>query len=185
MNKTAIILGLGPSHKLFTQNKAVQEHFKNAAVFGVNDIWKYYPTPHLLVLDQPGKFEPERLQTILQSKPDHFYLWNNDLWPTMPNREYLGPITEFQGDLSLPNLQKPKVISSTWVAAQCAWLKGYRHIILFGADYTHHPAFSMQQAEIAKGYFYLAKAMEQQGGKLNIGINTCEILTGFVKPYPL
>lgn len=183
MKNTAIILGLGPSVKLFTENPALQRHFAGAAIFGVNDIWKHYPVPHLLILDGEEKFSPERRTTILNSKPEHLYLWTLDKWPTMPNREYLGPITDFAGDLTVPHLQKPKVISSTWVAAQCAWLKGYRRIILFGADYTQHPNLSEQRGEIADGYYQLAKAIKKAGGELFIYKNSCAALQNFIFEY--
>ena len=176
--KTAIVLGCGPSAKLFTHNPLLQQYYKNAAIFGVNDIWKWYPAPHLLVLDGEEKFSPERRQIILNSKPQHLYLWTLEKWPAMPNREYLGPITDFTGDLTVPHLQKPEIISSTWVAAQCAWLKGYRRIVLFGADYTQHPELGENVHKIIKGYQKLERAMRKAGGELLIGKFSCTALQG-------
>lgn len=133
------VLGLAKSIKKYSNPN-------NCLTIGVNDIWKYYKTDYLLVLDKVKTFEPDRFDTIIHSRPKQFFtIWNE--WSKFI------PITFIEIDNAKPgrgglldNLDNgllPFHVDTTFTAVCIAYrfLRNYNgvgKIVMFGCQFTEH-----------------------------------------------
>ena len=126
------VLGLGESLNNYTPtgNKTI----------GVNDIWSRVKTGHVVCVDLPNRFTPERLKTIINS-----------------NCEFYTPLIEWEGlrqinKIALVNARgslkeldsQDKVCysnNSAFVACVMAWKLGAKELYLYGVDFNTHPNF--------------------------------------------
>jgi hypothetical protein len=143
-NRTFTIVGCGNSAK---------DWQPNGYSIGVNDAWKFgKPTDGLLVCNRPQQFSQDRLKTITNSKPKHFYSnsgdWkhyfdyfdspsrfkrihsNNPELPMVKYMQWSGAL--YDNTVSFSN-------TSPITAISIAYILGAKEIILWGVDFrTHH-----------------------------------------------
>lgn len=127
---------------------------------GVNDAWKFgKPTTYLLCVQTIGQMQkyPDRMQTIVDSKPEKFYSHKKEWDRFFPNLEVL-KIMKWKGHLT-NSIQFSR--TSPFIAITMAHLWGYDHIKLFGVDYINHKTYSPGQSrdftDEMKNYKHLFK----------------------------
>lgn len=132
MKPTIYVLGTGPGIENFNNN---------SVCIGVNDIWKYYKTNYLLLLDRPDTFTIDRIEIIKNSEPVTFFS-NLYEWSFLPKYKHI-TVNESGGDLSTLNREDfelfPRHVDSTFTAVCIAYRLGYRNIILHGVHLKDHP----------------------------------------------
>lgn len=108
---------------------------------GVNDAGKWgYKLQHLLLANAPGKFEAERLKTIIDSKPDNFYS-NTESWKKyFP--EMIHYKTESWNGILIKKRGLTTMNSSPCIAMHLAWQLGATKLVLWGVDFTDHPVIN-------------------------------------------
>lgn len=104
---------------------------------GVNDAAKWgHRIEHLLLANAPGKFEPERLKIIMESRPENFYS-NTEAW-----RKYFPNMIHYKTESWNGTLIKKRGLttmnSSPCIAMHLAWQLGATKLILWGVDFNNH-----------------------------------------------
>lgn len=140
---------------------------------GVNDIFRYCYVDHVVILDYPSRFTPERLDVIKKSTPlsviTHIAEWQK----YFSNVQVI-KLAKFRGDISeLDTLAYPYSISSPYVACVHAYKLGASEIIMHGVDYTEHPTLSeSDKLKTTKRNFYdLFVALQKRGVGLFVSSN--------------
>jgi hypothetical protein len=110
---------------------------------GVNDCEKYHPVNHLIVVNSPTRFkdEPDRFNTIINSKPDQFYS-NAPGWEKwFPNWKKINLISFSYSHRRIKDrLWCSK--TSPFVAICMAVNMGAKDIVLWGVDMLTHKYYS-------------------------------------------
>lgn len=156
------MLGLGPSLELYKGGYDL--------TIGVNDIWSRVQTDHIVCVDEPARFTPERMETINASKPQRFYThldsWSHrsdifriELQPNYPNYICL-----------LNTLTVPKSLCSPFVAAAVAYkFHDADEIHLYGVDLVNHPLLHPQSViKIVLHFKHLKMALKSAGCRMVI-----------------
>lgn len=133
---TIEVLGLGESLSNYKP--------KGNITIGVNDIFKYHAVDHLVLLDPPFKFNPERLKTICESTPKIFHSHKPE-WATITKSIFRRITLTLGGRGKLKQLDGPDFCysnNSPYVACVLAYKLGAKKIILHGADFNTHKSFN-------------------------------------------
>lgn len=163
--KKIAVLGLGESLKLYDY---VMNDYD--CTIGVNDIWSKVKTDHVVCLDLPARFLPERLDTINACEPQRFYThlaeWSDKrgFWPIELQHDYPNYVCQ----LDIPAL--PKSMCSPFVACVIAFkLHDARQIDVYGVDLINHPHLDQQTcAKILTHFRNLKQALAAHGCTLLI-----------------
>ena len=114
------------------------KHYDGSGLsIGVNDAFKFgHKLQNLLLANAPGKFEPERLQTIVNSRPDNFYS-NTEAWKKyFPNMIHYK--TESWNGILIKKRGLTTMNSSPCIAMHLAWQLGATELVLWGVDFKTH-----------------------------------------------
>lgn len=135
---------------------------------GVNDIFKFFPVDHLVVIDRPTRFHPDRVNTIVNSKPTRFYSHLPE-WSTLPNFKHI----DLSAGVDFRALDVPGIIThsnnSAFVAAVLAYKLGGKEIVIYGADFKTHPNFHPNTIRTALQHFStLYKELKRRGVRLYV-----------------
>lgn len=149
---------------------------------GVNDCYKFGHQPDQLVLiNFKGKFTPDRLRTILATRPKklwtHTSTWKNHFTNTEIIR-----FSHFSGYFMKGNIYNAR--TSPIVAISLAIKQNADNIILFGVDFTGHRTYSKgtrQGDHEIKTYLKFFEAVQKKGIKIYLGGNG----TAFDQHLPL
>lgn len=161
MGKIAV-LGLGPSLELYEGGYDL--------TIGVNDIWAKVQTDHIVCVDNPNRFTPERLKVINESNPVRFYTqlstWSHraDVYPIELQEQYPNYVCVL-------NIKAvPKSLCSPFVAAAIAYkYHDAEEIHLYGVDLLNHPLLDKRSCErIAMHFKNLKIALRIYGCRLVI-----------------
>lgn len=137
---------------------------------GVNDAWRWgHPTTCLLVVNAPSKFSPERLRTIIESKPKYFYS-HKSYWADWFNTWKRLNLVAWYGTLN--KNQYYTADSSPFVAMTLAYNLGATKIILWGVDLINHHLFNSNNPQNAKEierYRQLTAALREKGVEVYLG----------------
>lgn len=156
----AFILGLGPS---------ISE-YKNGGNYsiGVNDVFgKGVITDRLIVVNSFKK-QPDRLKTILNSRPKDGLYSQIGSFAHHPNYKHIGPMQRWKGNL------KPEVlyssVTSTFIAISMAHNMGFKEIVLYGVDFHLHKTVKNNtlKREVMQ-YESFCKALSKLGTKVYLG----------------
>ena len=157
MDKIAV-LGTGPSLKLF-----MPEEFD--LTIGVNDIWRFHKTDVVVCLDHAKVFRGERLKTLNECKPKHFFsqIVNWDFKEGFRKLDFKHTYPDAIVRLRTPSYEKS--FCSPFVAVQVAWRSfDADEIHLFGVDMDNHPHFDAKLRARMKIHFRLLKeALKKEG----------------------
>lgn len=154
------VLGLGTS---------VSRYNGSGISIGVNDVWRYYPTDYLVVVDRPDSFnnEPERLKVIKESKPILFF-------SHLPEWRFMNGYVEMKlanhrGDLSEIKTKYPYSISSPYCAVAIAYKLGAKEIDIYGVDMNNHHAIKneIRDKEIER-FKELFRLIQKDGVKIRV-----------------
>lgn len=162
--KTIHVLGLGPSLKHYTPD----EH----TTIGVNDICKHHKTDHVVCVDLPKRFTPERLKVIVECNPLTFMTCYSKAWEPLRKVKEL-KLSSLRG--SVDTLNNPQQIcfsnNSAFVATVMAYHLGAKLIILHGVDFTGHKDLSepIVQKRAIDDFVKLFFALNRWGVKLMVG----------------
>lgn len=142
-NRTFTIVGCGDSAK---------DWEPNGYSIGVNDCWKFgKPTDALLICNRPQQFSQERLTTILNSKPKHFFCdssnWKDHFDYFRQGSKNKKIFSNYPG-FSSPRMMQwsgtlyPATVfysnTSPIIAITLAYNLGAKEIILWGVDFRNH-----------------------------------------------
>lgn len=148
------------------------KHTGNITI-GVNDIYsRGIKTDYLVLVDPPGRFEPDRLKSILDSKPKYFYS-NNIEWSSMVSNFRHMKLSNIR--YSLKDLDEPYIYpysnNSAFSACVLAYKIGAKEIITWGADFNTHAVLSKPETKqrIKDTFKDLRKALNIRGVKLICG----------------
>lgn len=168
---------------------------------GVNDAWKFgKPTDALLVCNRPEQFSKERLNTITNSKPKHFFS-NSNRWVEYFNyfdrskasaykRLYsnhpLLPVCRF---MQWPGTLYDNTVfysnTSPLIAVSLAYVLGAKEIILWGVDFKTHHIYhegSLATKSEVRVYLELIAALKEKGVTVYRGSDGCvfdELITKY------
>lgn len=151
------VLGLGESVKSYF-------NMGNITV-GVNDIFKYHPVDFLFVVDRPHRFKKERLQTIINSKPEKFCSQLED-WSSLVDNFELIELGTGRCNLNEIGSRFPHSNNSTFVAVVAAYKMGATEINIFGADFNDHPSLNVDT--VLKDFKKLFEFLQKKGVKINV-----------------
>lgn len=133
---------------------------------GVNDAWKFgKPTKWLLCVQTIMQMQkwPERIKTIINSKPEKFYTHKKEWERLIPQTEFL-EIHRWKGRLD-ERIRFSR--TSPFIAMIMAYHWGYDHIKLFGVDFINHKHYSPGQSkdfgDEMKNYKHLFIQLKEKG----------------------
>jgi hypothetical protein len=107
---------------------------------GVNDAWKFgKPTNYLLLANRPLSFSSDRLQTIINSKPEKFYCDKKDWEEWFPDWIKIR-LKPWYGSYFKENFYYSN--TSPFIAITLAANIGATKIILWGVDFQDHHKFN-------------------------------------------
>lgn len=149
--------------------QSAQNWKDNGYSIGVNDSWKFgKPTNALLVCNTPTRFTHERLNTIINSKPEKFYTRNRE-WSQFHDITMI-KYAPWYGVI------RPKQIyysnSSPFIAISLAYTLGAKEIILWGVDFKNHHMFTEGSQETKKEverYLELFGCLQELGVSVWLG----------------
>ncbi len=135
---------------------------------GVNDCWKFgKPTDWLLcvqTMQQMRREPPERLKTILDSKPLIFYTHKRE-WEGKFSQVNLIELHRWKGKLIKGKIQFSR--TSPFIAIIMAYNIGFDTINLYGVDHNTHKYYSPGQSkdfiDEMKNYKELFKQLKAEG----------------------
>jgi len=132
---TVAVIGCGSSAK---------DWFKTQCDYsiGVNDVEKFgHKVNELVVINHPSKFrrEPDRMNTIIQSKPDKF-ICHSTAWKQWFPKAELRSLTDFYNRVSKRLVYCSK--TSPFVACSLAYNMGATELVLWGVDMINHKVYS-------------------------------------------
>ncbi len=133
---------------------------------GVNDIDRYFPVDHLLVIDRPRDFSQERQEVIRNSRSGVFWSchdWPNCAHPDRRRLEVVG-LVEWTGDLF--GGPYPGRYTSVYPAVHFAVRQGGRDIGIIGCDLQDHQELTDLRVAIAQQFDHLRKLYDRQGIRL-------------------
>ena len=166
---TYTIVGLGSS---------AQNWKPNGHSIGVNDAWKFgQPTDSLLICNRPQQFPADRLKTIIESKPKHFYSHKPDWSQHFPNWKQLrlihwsGILYDFGKNDDFPCFSSD---SSPIITITLAYYLGAKDIILWGVDMLNHHVFNPGNPSAKKEvdvYLEVFAALKEKGVNVWLGAN--------------
>ncbi len=137
---------------------------------GVNDAWKFFKTPYLLVADPKKNFRDEgRLDYISGCTPKKFfYYYKFSEWKDMHNAESYHAI-KWQGNLDAGKIHTS--MSTPFVALSMAIHLGYDEIVIYGADYYNHKNFNPDSLKTRRRFdTELRNFKDIAAGALKIGV---------------
>jgi len=138
---------------------------------GVNDSAKWgHKLQNLLLANLPGKFEPERLQTIINSRPDNFYS-NTEAWKKyFPNMIHYK--TESWNGILIKKRGLTTMNSSPCIAMHLAWQLGATKLVLWGVDFWDHETIKdgILKTELRQ-YRAFIHALKDNGVETYLGAN--------------
>jgi len=115
----------------------------NCVTIGVNDVFKFYPTNHLLCLDYPQAFTKERLETIRNSTPDLFVTCMPEWEKWFKDKIQIIKLATFRSEISqIEQDVYPYSIMSPFVAMVHAYKIGAKEIVIYGVDLLNHQHLS-------------------------------------------
>ncbi len=157
---TVHVLGLGHTAKNFIPDGNL--------TIGVNDIFSITPVDYLIVINHPSRFkdEPERLNTIINSKPKVFYCNNNSWEKYFPEWKQL-QLTEFSYNRRTNRLWCSK--TSPFVAISLANQMGALDIVLWGVDFENHKFFKKGTTYLNNEYSNYLKLFERINANVWLG----------------
>jgi len=133
--------------------------------FGVNDVYKIHPVNHLVCVNHPHDFTPERLKIITQSTPKRFYTHLPVQWA-----KYFPDLVAFKTGHPT-NIEAP-YISVASTSAFCALIiaikTGYKNIVLAGVDLQSHKNLSTtwHQKRVKDNVKTASDQYAKKGGKI-------------------
>lgn len=137
---------------------------------GVNDCYKHgYQPDQLVIVNFPSKFDKQRMDTILKTRPKKVFTHTVQWKKHFSNVEllHLSPFTGYVRDNMIYSSK-----TSPMVAISLALKQGAREIVLFGVDFKNHKAYSDSNKngvhEIAT-YLKFFKRIEEKGVKISLG----------------
>jgi hypothetical protein len=170
------------TYTIVATGNSSQNWTPNGYSIGVNDAWKFgKPTDGLLICNRPQQFSSERLKTITDSKPKHFYSnmsnWagyfdyfdkskasrhkklysNNPELPTLKFMQWSG--TLYPDAVFYSN-------SSPIIALTLAYNLGAKEIILWGVDFKNHHLFhegNLQTKKEVQAYLEVFECLREKG----------------------
>lgn len=179
MMKTANIIGLGAS----------AQHWPGEGFsIGVNDAGKFgHPINWLVVVNHPSKFskEPDRMATIVNTKPERFFSHTYQWRQYFPSMEHLR-LTNLSGKVRKGIYYKSN--TSPFVAMSLAFnlVDGLEELVLWGVDFTdhktYHPGTRHFTREIYE-YKLLCQALNKVGVQVYLGAPG-SALESFLKVKP-
>lgn len=138
---------------------------------GVNDAGKWgHKLENLLLANAPGKFDSERLKTIIESNPDNFFS-NTEAW-----KKYFPKMIHYKTESWNGILIKKRGLttmnSSPCIAMHLAWQLGATELVLWGVDFTNHPVINggSLRTELRQ-YKGFINALEDNGVKTFLGVS--------------
>lgn len=164
------ILGLGESIKTYSPD--------NNTTIGVNDVFKFFPVDHLVVIDPMKRFTMDRLHTIINSKPKQFYS-NYPQWKECVNN--FNQLNLSCG-YDFSQLDNPDVClhsnNSVFVACVLAYKLKANDIVIYGADFNTHPNFHPQTIKTALLHFEtLRKELKKRNVNLFVSSRISKLST--------
>ena len=157
---TIAVIGLGSSWRLFEKDKYDLS-------IGVNDIWRYVQTDVIVCVDIPGKFPPDRLKIINNSKPKVFYS-HTVKWDHREDFKKIELIKYYPDNYLDLDLGYWKSYCSPFIAVQVAF-REYKasEIHLFGVDLVNHPYLDRELCrKIQRHFINLKTALDKKECKL-------------------
>lgn len=142
----------------------------------LNDAWKFgKPTKYLLCVQtimqmSPPRQPKERLQTIIQSKPEKF-LTHKKEW----GRHFKQPVLEFIDIHRWKGRLDNRIRfsrTSPFIALILAYLWGHKHVKLYGVDFNTHQHYSPGQSkdfvDEMKNYKELFRQLQSNGVTIEV-----------------
>lgn len=154
------ILGLGESIREY--NGGFDE------TIGVNDIWRIVKSDHVVCVDLPGRFTPDRLDVINNCCPKRFYS-QLDEWSKRPDFYRIRLQQYYPTYICQLNIAEiPKSFCSPFVAAVIAFkYHDAGEIHLFGVDFVNHPHLKNDTVSKIRNHFInLRDALKPHGVRL-------------------
>ena len=162
--KKAHVLGLGPTLKTYLDNEP------EGTTWGVNDINKKFPADHLVIVDKPPRFPPDRMMWMKLAKPEKLWTpWDDWSWHKCFHQFHLARHAGYLGSLNNPE----EVCFSTcspYVAAVLAHLDGAEEITLHGVDIAGHRELGdeSKMRRVLKDFKALREALNKQDKILQV-----------------
>jgi hypothetical protein len=137
---------------------------------GCNDCWRFgHPTNHLLLINSPSVFAPDRLKIIQDSCPDVF--WSHvKSWEKRPDYKFIGPMVAFHKRFTPGHIYFSN--SSPFTAVTLAYKLGYRQFILWGVDFMNHKSINQENGTLHKAlsdFHFLQEGLLKNGASMHLG----------------
>lgn len=130
------VLGLGASLALYRERGNV--------TIGVNDIFSKRSTDFLVLADPPKLFSPERLKTILDSRPVAVISHRTEWASSFPSFRLIY-LASGRGIISALDTKRYVFSNnSPFIAAVLAYKLGAKRINLYGVDLSGHPSLGRE-----------------------------------------
>lgn len=169
----AAIIGCGESREMF---RGMGDY---DLVVGVNDVWRWFPVPHLVCVDSPETFTPLRLAFILNSAPSIFYTHRKEYAGKFPEIKPIGFTPGRHNFQRFTWKEMPKSNNSPFIACCVAKLLGAKTAVLYGCDFVSHRSIKGKLLESTIEGFQ--KLNHYYGNKLY----TCSALSPLANVLPV
>lgn len=157
---TTAIIGAGESARYWGRNQFDLS-------IGVNDCFKFgYQPDQLVLINFERKFNPQRLKTILATRPQKVWTHTSTWKRHFSNAEVI-KLCPFNGFVRNGLIYSSK--TSPLVALSLAVIQGASEIIVFGIDMLNHPSYrqgTKQGDHEIKIYLKFFEQLEKRGIKV-------------------
>jgi len=138
-----IVCGCGPSVAELPKNL-------NIPTIGVNDIWSYHECTYILMIDGPKAFKPNRVERIVNSKPERWFLTKDSDKAWKGFKKPRIPATLFD-DLLMPGIR----MTTPTLAVGLAMFMGAKRVGIIGVDLKGHASLEKRVCEVERGFVQL------------------------------
>lgn len=161
------VLGLGETLKEFTPRPDI-------LTIGVNDIYREIKTDHVVCVDPPGVFHPDRMNVIRSSTPIKFFSFFVEWELFFPRNFSLMKRNPPRSSLMGLNKHPDRVcysICSPYVACVKAYQMGSDEIVLYGVDFKTHEKIkgNAKLAIIQRDFTNLYNELKKKNVNLYVG----------------
>lgn len=158
-------------HIIACGETAKQWHGQGLSI-GLNDYFKYGKKASILaIFNHRSRFTPDRIETILKTRPVKFYS-DSDSWEKYFPDMIRVKLRSWDGHLYKTPDRLAHTDTGPFICMSLAYNLGATKIVLWGADFQNHKTWTKQNPEMAielRQYRQLVDALRREGIKVYLG----------------